>query len=821
MSLFRGLLAEGIIAEDKKWIGPNKPLQDIIRFTYERFTDHYIARYLLDKHLDDNAPSSSFLPNTPLGNLLNDEGACYQYQGILEAWSIQLPERIGLELPEVAPQCASFAATRRAFTQSIVWRRVDAFTEPTLAYINAEIIHYTSSKQDLIDAFITVCSNPDHPYNAEFLNGHLMQLTMPNRDTWWTIAISEMYGEHKSVDRIIDWAWETVGKDYVDDHSVYLCALTLTWFLTSSNRFLRDRATKALVSLLVHRLPIVSDLLLDFADVNDLYVAERLYAVAYGCAMRSRDLEGIGLLAQTTYDLIFKTGKPIPHILLRDSARGIIELALHLKATINVVKKRIRPPYGSEWPAYFPSDDDIAQYGNWHEDMSPGERAAHSIYASVMGFDDFARYVIGTNHGSFPWTSQLLTEPKTLSAGEIRRKFTESLTTTQHKAWEKYLSSHNMLKSFRDNRTVKLRNGDIVNLTDHDIEQFGRYFDLQFQTSLGMRKAEFFNKHVRPVQSESSFTEQHVFSLEPVQKWIVWKVFDLGWSGSLFGRYDVLSHDHRNYRTGHKAERIGKKYQWLALHEILARVADNFHFKSNIGTPDEVYDGAWQIGRRDIDPSLLISGSQSQSLWYNPSPSWWFSVRYDQWETIEDDEEWVRTASDFPSIKEFIRSSNPLDSSDWVALDLFTVLDEPTPLGEERSDLKRRHMQFSIKAYVVKKDKVEDIVKKMSVEPLSSHIIPGGNPLLDVYYGEHYGSPAYKYHDVPYHARGGWTSGRYSSGVSVLETTEHYLCESSDYDCSLTKDCNIRMPSRWISDGMQRRLSIPVRHSSTVFHSLS
>jgi hypothetical protein len=37
--------------------------------------------------------------------------------------------------------------------------------------------------------------------------------------------------------------------------------------------------------------------------------------------------------------------------------------------------------------------------------MSDDEWARISIYESVMGFGDFARYVIGTNSGFFDWSS--------------------------------------------------------------------------------------------------------------------------------------------------------------------------------------------------------------------------------------------------------------------------------------------------------------------------------------------------------------------------------------------------------------------------------
>ncbi len=55
-----------------------------------------------------------------------------------------------------------------------------------------------------------------------------------------------------------------------------------------------------------------------------------------------------------------------------------------------------------------------------------------------------------------------------------------------------------------------------------------------------------------------------------------------------------------------KKERIGKKYQWIAMHNILARIAD-VHQLDSWGWNDKIcypYKGAWQLNVRDFDPTL-------------------------------------------------------------------------------------------------------------------------------------------------------------------------------------------------------------------------
>jgi hypothetical protein len=65
------------------------------------------------------------------------------------------------------------------------------------------------------------------------------------------------------------------------------------------------------------------------------------------------------------------------------------------------------------------------------------------------------------------------------------------------------------------------------------------------------------------------------FDLGQIQRYILWRVFDLGWTTKRFGHFDRYSIGYEG-RAATKAERIGKKYQWIAYHEIIALVADHF-----------------------------------------------------------------------------------------------------------------------------------------------------------------------------------------------------------------------------------------------------
>ena len=164
-----------------------------------------------------------------------------------------------------------------------------------------------------------------------------------------------------------------------------LCGVALAWFLTTSNRFLRDRATKALVRLFTHRISVLRTVIQSFINVNDLYVFERLMAVAYGCAMRSEDTEAIGSLAADIYAWIFRDGHPPVHISLRDYARGVIEVAVHRGIALDIDLSRVRPPYNSTFPDDIPAEEELkAKYDNFDTAKRDTDYAQSTIWLSVM-----------------------------------------------------------------------------------------------------------------------------------------------------------------------------------------------------------------------------------------------------------------------------------------------------------------------------------------------------------------------------------------------------------------------------------------------------
>ncbi|MBB6053923.1 AVAST type 2 anti-phage system protein Avs2 [Armatimonas rosea] len=858
-SLFRHLISEGLLAEDYTYVGKNEKTgeyeyAEVIRLTYERFADHLIVKNYLDRYIlipykwrkfqrglsllrqlasyipgfsdainrySKRSIGSAFNPETPLGKLLDNEYTSYQNKGILDALSIQLPERTGKELAEIVPRIASYESVRSSFVQSLIWRSLTAFSETTLEYINTHVLESEEGQSELFNAFLTLAATPNHPYNANKLHEYLHGFTLAERDALWSIFLHNQYGEHGVVDRLIEWSWEIEDKSHISDEALLLASTALTWFLTSSNRFVRDRATKALVSLLTHRIHILNLLMERFHNVNDLYITERLYAVAYGCVLRSTDAPEVASLTKNVYQWIFADGKPIPHLLIRDYARGVVETGIHLDGEIDEIDvSKIRPPYCSNWPETFPTEEEIKSLNKYQSSDVRSSRslASRALYYSVMGFEDFARYIIGTNSDAFFWSPSSLSSPRIPTWQERKSAFEAVLTEEQLQLFHELekVQSQSILTTIRAQI-------EIVYIDTEDNDTVSQLSDQEKQASdeeyiteddeITLAKSMFFSSLDKEKLSlyESLGTmpfwpqqeQEDLFDLKNAQRWVLKRVYDLGWTPDLFADFDGYLNISRSDRSSHKPERIGKKYQWLAWHEFLAYAADNLQIHRRFGNEDSDYIGPWQMSRRDIDPSCLLAETKASSSEQQDKLPWWAAVRYDAWDKTSADLEWLQKSSDLPDVDALINVVDPNDGTQWIVMDTFLKWQEPVPPEEDPNEVARRQLWYMTRAYVVKKDEAESFFTWACDQDFMGRWMPEVKSLHDVFLGEFHWSPAYLYHSNEYYGIQEWHDVSHGAPGQVSITTIEYTAEGNDYDCSIASGYTITLPSKGLADRMQ------------------
>jgi len=801
-SLYRGLVTEGVLIEEIATSG-GKHREEFVLISYERFADHLIADLLLRTRLDVNSPEAAFAEGGGLAFVCDKDR--HISPGLLEALCIQVPERVGEELIKLAPALVDRSLIRDAFRQSVVWRKLGAFSESTQTVLN----EFTQSQHDFddtVDVLLTVAIVEGHPLNAEFLDARLRRDSMADRDSWWSTYLHRAWGTRGAVDRIVDWASGISPETDLGAQVVDLTSIALAWMLTSSNRFLRDRATKALVSLLTGRFQATSRLVDRFFDVDDPYVTERIFAVAYGQVMRSNDVESVGALAARVYDRVFAGGTPRPHILLRDYARGVIERALRLGAELTVDEQLIRPPYASPWP-HIPEEDEIQpllpDWGHGSQNSGEVDWGWNLIAGSVLD-DDFARYVIGTNSSSSNWLSLRLDEEPWQSPRKRMAALLSTLDSSVQLAWKRYREAEQRvrllvrlagLREFGSGKRRKQRPpNEEKGVEVGEAEQARETALRDFQATVSAEKWKDVESILRSV-NEGDDDRPPRFDLKLIQRYVLWRVSDLGWTSERFGEFD-RSEIRSQGREARKAERIGKKYQWIGYHEILAYIADHYQYREwlreEVG--DQAYDGTWQESLRDIDPSCTLPSTPGGTSWNGHSRSWWGGPWYSAWDETGSHGDWILRENDIPELSDFLTVVHPEDGSRWVNVLGYFNWRQPHPPDLDSIDVERRDFWVHLTGYFLHARDVRPFMNWAKGVDFWGRWMPDPPEVYGMFLGEYGWSPAFRYFNQPYYGAEQWTNPGNGCPISVRIGSFEYVKESGGFDCSINESYALHLP---------------------------
>lgn len=390
------------------------------------------------------------------------------------------------------------------YTKSqVLSRYIDSFQWRDTKTISAEnfeslLRRYPCGPDDLWPMLIGNSVKVHHPLNADFLHKFLMRYELNKRDYLWTIYINKLTLSES--DRIVQLVqmYDCGEKLEIKNEKQFELLLTLFgWILTSSNRWLRDYTSKAMIEILKNHFHLCQTILEKFSEVNDPYVIQRLYGVVFGACCKRKD-GNLQDLAEYVYEKIFNQEKVYPDILLRDYARLIIERFFFENPNYvgAIEKAKIAPPYKS---------DPIPKIKNQHYDKKKYEHIAMLKLVHSMRFEGMGMY------------------------------------------------------------------GD-----------FGRYV---FQSAL----------HSFDVDDKKMFNYAIYYILN-----------NLGFSERYFGENDSQYETYDRHRTA-KIERIGKKYQWITMYNMLARISDYCKMIDKWGYPEKQdiqFEGAWNPYVRDFDPTL-------------------------------------------------------------------------------------------------------------------------------------------------------------------------------------------------------------------------
>ena len=219
----------------------------------------------------------------------------------------------------------------------------------------------------------------------------------------------------------------------------------------------------------------------------------------------------------------------------------------------------------------------------------------------------------------------------------------------------------------------------------------------------------------------------HLFELSPgadddpalavAARRITDRVLELGWDPERHGSYDHQRH--REPDDPDPTERLGKKYQWIALHETLGALVDNVVVGGRRGEEERLYDDPWDLRARDIDPTT-VARAREELVNDGSLPSWVNPVAVDF--TQPDVEEWLGSTDDLLDPAHLLRVVAP-DGIAWsVAEGHYLWAEQRHP--EEELVVDHRRLWYQVRAYTFDAEHREAVATWAAEQDFSGRWMP-------------------------------------------------------------------------------------------------
>ena len=288
---------------------------------------------------------------------------------------------------------------------------------------------------------------------------------------------------------------------------------------------------------------------------------------------------------------------------------------------------------------------------------------------------------------------------------------------------------------------------------------------------------------------------------EIAQRWVFERVLSLGWTPEKFAEFDHHRLRPEVSRSEHKPERFGKKYQWIALRELIARIADNFHMTADYNSQAEIYAGPWQFFGRDIDPTLpppprvrneddvfevTPTFSNDETWWKPPGPSY-------HRDEPPVGEGWASESDDIPEFEPLIRRKGE-DGTHWVVLRAHYQWDDEVPEDQKADSRPRRQLWSQIYGWLVQPADQKALVDYLAKRTLMRRWMPEGREHTDAaYLGElPWAASTDECPDTWEEVR---EHGFQPTTIKVYPAWAEYLWEGNVLDCSIDEAASAWLPA--------------------------
>jgi hypothetical protein len=234
------------------------------------------------------------------------------------------------------------------------------------------------------------------------------------------------------------------------------------------------------------------------------------------------------------------------------------------------------------------------------------------------------------------------------------------------------------------------------------------------------------------------------------------------------------------------AERIGKKYQWIAMYELASRLSDHLVRKRNSWAPDLLRKPLILAEERQFDPTLPPNMTSRT----RKSTAWWIPVVVDLSASADiTDKEWVQKRDDVPSLTQLVM---PIENGakQWQLLNGYPTWGGKS--GELPYGTPYRQLWVQVRGFLVERDKCEEAFARLAGRNFFGRWMPDGATWLHGFVGEYPWAAPFNTEPEWYHG-----SGRGDSGLpcEFLPVYVDVVAEW-EYDASLPEYMHIGIPAR-------------------------
>ena len=209
---------------------------------------------------------------------------------------------------------------------------------------------------------------------------------------------------------------------------------------------------------------------------------------------------------------------------------------------------------------------------------------------------------------------------------------------------------------------------------------------------------------------------------------------ELGLHDERFNRYDgyMVNRFGGGRSKPAWAERIGKKYQWIAMYRLASRLHDNLNReKRSSFDPDLRRTPLILLEERKLDPTL------SHSIVPGPDDTncWWLRGKVDLPGTRNVDfATWVAKKDDLPSLESLLEPT-PYEGQRWTILTAFPHWSEYRPNMEHTTPYRDTWMH--LRGYLVPKSRLTTTLKALEGRNYFDGWLPEGGHWLHAFAGEY------------------------------------------------------------------------------------